>query len=828
MPPPFWVGYYPGKRPYKKKNARGGGRPPPPQEQSSFFYELENNLDFEYGMMSAPGAVRKKVQGDLDNLWVIRSGGLALSKEERARGAFDPLNSTTSDTVFTDPTQAEAQFEEMPGAVGTSFDFKKAFEEGFDVALTDTLNSLSSNVFNFRDFGSAAEVAVWDKAMNPFVGGALGDFSIGAEVIKADADALGAVIDLDKFQEYHKLRDKFRDTVLFGNSFPARMFRMGQLQGGAAKAVKELLENSPYRVGNTDAAYDRIMQKINDYLAAAAEATAAGNDRYGRSGILPADLPFSPHSGTDKKIREAKDRRNKAGQDFWDDLVHDSEVGDFVSRHGAAGANLVRMARAMDFRNNVFQANEIIDAIAEGDIRKFMIGQIARGETLLFLFNKVGSYRTKYFFPAYYIKNFIAWVWGDAGFEDKKVEINGVEKSVKIFNDSLSNTGKQERLSKLFSKLIRPINEFVKRTTNRFVRTGLGSFLFNSATGKLMQSLFLKGGFGQAVAGALGISGVGLPAVIFAAVVQYASEKVVGLVAAAVKWDFDKAYELTIKEFNNIFKFFMGIVLGLVFILWGIGALVSSLVGGPMSALGVGPSGSAGSSGGGVPVPVGTCPVERGYVTTPSYTHYNNVARGSGEHGNDVYWGCSGRENCPASRYCVYRMPGNWIWSQGAYGTSSSGEEEGICYGYTRNGAPPNTKYGWAADVNARSTSENWNVYAPEWGNVEKWKVLVVGNTDSGGYVKLGGWGDGVAGEEKSYYEILLLHLEYLDIKVRKDDEIDPKGVNEIGPMWEGWDQRKYCGVIPPDPPVPHCNAHVHIEAAIDYDPIMPDSAFCR
>lgn len=264
MPKPlFYIGYYPGSRPVKRKYI------PPAEIDMNILNEFIGAFDFSENA-NLPDRVNKQLEAEFNNQFRLRySEGKKTSdtgaQEKQGKVTEEELEGTLEYNV-TD----ESEYRELPGALGVSFDIKKAFEKGFDVAAQSTLDSLASSVFTFKDLSAAAERReYWEpllradkeeykdlslsssiynnaykrsKIYNDYVTNPT-HANVSVQLPEPPRDTKGESGSAVDFSSVNKLRDSLLDFPQFGSS--DRKKRIGAIKGNLVTSFDTLIYNNP-------------------------------------------------------------------------------------------------------------------------------------------------------------------------------------------------------------------------------------------------------------------------------------------------------------------------------------------------------------------------------------------------------------------------------------------------------------------------------------------------------------------------------------------------------------------------------------------------------
>lgn len=576
MPPIFYSGYYPGTRPIKKK--RGGGRPPI-ENPDPFIPQVTNTFSFDNDVLGLPQAVSKNLEAD----W---------NKQFRLIFIGDDKESTTAkiEELGTDITE----YEELPGALGVSFNLKTLKEKGLEAAAAETLKSLSKSIFTFKDLGAQAERrGIWEPSLFPDRNKVNEELSLGSDIYIEDwrkhpnyAGLVAAgeyrnstdlkdwanfgvvynpktkkaesVDHRDKvwmragnevdFRHINTYRDKILDLIQFGSA--ERAEKLGDVQAAYIDSLEVVLKRNPKVLGGLSAADDakldnilgriKVIQDLEEKL----KKKSKGRKKFG---------DFLSYS-KDKDVRELLEKVKLERNSFWYSTVgrrpSGSQLFDPSTKHnwydpslgkdilgfdevdGSLGVRkLVAWAQLSDFRSEMFRYNEFIDNIAEGNVFKNMI------------WAELNRTRFKYFTPQYYTTHFIRRF---LGYEGYKTQYQPIFDPITGLLTERKNLGRVysakleahelRRFAKLFNRLMMPINRAVKAATDLLMKIGPIRGAFNLLSGRLIKNLIDKAA-AWVIGGLLSSTG-------FGAVLAPIVAPLVKMVSAMATYVFEKVMDV--------------------------------------------------------------------------------------------------------------------------------------------------------------------------------------------------------------------------------------------------------------------------------------------
>ncbi len=573
--PLFYPGYYPGTRPVKKKR---GGRPeltyPDP-----FVEGLNEAITIDGGVLGIPQSVAKNLEAD-------------FNKQFRLIFIGDDKESKTSDieSLGTDVTE----YEELPGALGVSFNLVTWKEKGFEAAATETLKNLGKSVFTLKDLGAQAERrGIWEPSLDPDPAKVNEQLSLSSKTYIDDwrkhANYAGLVgageypntkelkdwagfrvvfnprtkkdqTEDDEsnprmanhketdFRVVDRYRDKILDLVQFGSA--ERADKLGDVQAAYIDSLDVVLRRNPKVLGGLPAGeqakLDLILKKIDHIqeLELKLKTKTKARTKFG---------DFLSY-GKDAELNELREKVKLERNSFWYSTVgrkptgsqlfdpsvkhnwYDPSLGKaiigFDENDGSLGIKkLVAWAQVSDFRSEIFRYNEFIDNIAEGNIFRNII------------WAELNKTKLKYFTPQYYTTHFVKWFLGYEGFMDKLEDkfdpmtgaFLGTVNKGRFYNGKFE-AHELQRFAKYFNKLLVPINRAVKKVTDWLMKRAIVRGAFNLLSGQLIRNA-INNAAAWVVAGLLSSTGIGAAlAPIIAPLVK--------VVAAVATYAFEKGWQI--------------------------------------------------------------------------------------------------------------------------------------------------------------------------------------------------------------------------------------------------------------------------------------------
>lgn len=622
MPPVFYVGYYPGKKPIKRKYI------PPESMDTGIFDEYVNAFNFDENI-NIDQRIKKELSSALENQFKVRfTAGNKSSQTAKTeeRGAVIAEEDASGGLEYT--VTDETEYQEMPGALGVAFDFKTAIEKGPDEALKKTATSLVESILTFKDLSAKAEVKeFWEPLLNP------GDdvyeeLSLSSEIYREQykrsrlydtfantpvvGEALPNPVDLD-YSAINKLRDSIRDFPVWGASL--RDVKFGGVKSGTVSALKQVIENNPEVISGNSEDLTEIYNRVIPDFERIEWLDKRANELKGERDLSVGNILLPPDIFRRKTMKELW-AVNKEKDELTDKIYFGVQNGgeyakeiDKLTTHEDKDGNEIHMgrrimgwAKIVSYRERVFYYNELIDTIAEGNIFKNMIW----GDMVIPFIGKIAlKEKFKYLRPDFYTQNILSYLVGFAKFEvDKDTKKwafrTGLHLSGKVneFYFGGIPIGGDRRIgiptpAFIINKLIGPIDKWVNKFEAMLVNNRLARYAIIGWRGDIIKTVVSK--VVQKAFVAMGATGVGVLPALVAATLTYVGEKVWNLTKSVFTLNFEKAYEDFVKEVTNLTKFFVTGVMIIAILIVGITQLVMAGVFGIMAGTTVEPTGRGGA-----------------------------------------------------------------------------------------------------------------------------------------------------------------------------------------------------------------------------------------
>ena len=395
-----------------------------------------------------------------------------------------------------------------------------------------------------------------------------------------------AIVNVTSIESVNRLGGSVRSFVVSGGSTIGRGINYPKLQQNMVDVLevslvrfpREAVGETPALQNSRNALIGRIdkVQKLNVNFNKLDEKRKklAGDKGRGGKGVWK----FVPNPILDEEIRKADKEYKSTLNKLWLDLAKNK---DGIANTAATYADprFVAWIEALNFRKNIFQWNEYLDNVAEGNIFKN------------FIWVNLKKSRFKYFAPDYWLTT-----------------------AVNMLKERYANS------SWVFRKLGR-VNDWIQKATEKIVRSKVGGTILGLLGGQPIKIMVTK--IVSKALMALGGTGVGTIPALLIATLTYALEKASSVLISFVKLDLDKALEQITKEATNLAKAVGAVALVLMIPGFIAYFLTISAAIAPLAGTDAGEGGQGGvygnMQGGGPPGPPGVPPPGGGGVSCGNF-----------------------------------------------------------------------------------------------------------------------------------------------------------------------------------------------------------------
>ncbi len=581
MAPIFKAGYYPGDKPIRKNPIQ------PVENLDPFMEAAINAISFDRDALGLPNRMATLLEKDYRNGFAIRYGIRDQNYVD------DNINRSINAGLAGSDLSIEEEYNELPGVRGAkiNLDPETIAKVGAGGVVSNTFKSMLDAGFAFKDFSLKAELyGLWDPLLNPGVS----SDSVRAGMSLSSSDYIkryqpgvtGKILTQRDFSNVDSLNSSIRAYVLSSGSAVEEQASFTQVKYFYFQSFRQAFENSP-EIANIDAdiltsdaksrQYVTDISTLTSTLATTsdpatravlsqqlvqAQANLAGEQSKAAnlqslkaeaddlkqlfSGVrTPEDLvkdarKQNPKAGFNIKKLRANERRLM--DNFWKASVHGKNTS-ITRMAGIMGdRRLIAWSRLIDYRERVSETSEVIDAIAKGEFFQ------------QFIWKKYVLKRLPWITPTYAFSKFFTnpgdFFW--RAFVNGKIPLPFTEATLPFFKIPFV-TGLFNRFGALADRLVGWVSDLIVKRFAKVINL-FGGNVIKSAFSKISGWLYGVG------AG----SGVGLPAVVVAAITQYLGEKIFGLFKSIFDGDFFEYLEKLQAEAARLVRFLFGVVLLLI------------------------------------------------------------------------------------------------------------------------------------------------------------------------------------------------------------------------------------------------------------------------